>query len=272
MITIVTAFAGEARPLIAALGLSRRTTRETCTLYSGGRRRLLITGPGKARVAHAIAALQATEPAIRDGGAWLNIGIAGHPSLEIGTGALAHRITDRETGKSRFPPQVHGLALATENLVTVDRPEPDYPEPALYDMEASGFHAAACRGTTAELVQCYKVVSDNREHALAQVTPRHGETLIADRLDEIDALVTTLETLADRRRGRSIPEQQLGRFTRHWHFTVTQRHQLGRLLARWNALLPEQPVWCAELERLAGSRQVLGWIEQRLDDVPVRLG
>jgi hypothetical protein len=57
-----------------------------------------------------------------------------------------------------------------------------------------------------------------------------------------------------------------------WHFTVSQRHQLAKLLTRWDALLPDQPVWCKELRSHREASRALHWIEQRINAVPVRLG
>ena len=271
MINIVTAFAGEARPLIDCLGLTDKDTRRPGTLYRNGNCRLVVSGGGKARAAAATAWLQETGPLTGDAG-WLNVGIAGHASRPVGEGALAHRITDHETGQCWYPPQVHGLTLATDNLVTVDIPETGYPEHVFYDMEATGFYPVACRSTTAELVQCYKVVSDNRDNPVACVTPKLAEALISDRLADITWLVTALDELSDAVIDRRVPEHRIARFTSRWRFTVSQRHQLEKLLARWDTLLPGQPPWCAELQTRQQACQVLHWLEQRINAVPVRLG
>jgi hypothetical protein len=271
MINIVTAFPGEARPLIDFLGLTDKDTRGPGTLYRNGNCRLVVSGGGKDRAAAATAWLQGTGP-LKGNAAWLNVGIAGHASRPVGDGALAHRITDHGTGQSWYPPQVHGLTLATDNLVTVDRPETAYPEHGYYDMEATGFYPVACRSTTAELVQCYKVVSDNRDNPVAGVTPKLAEALITNRLADIARLVTALDKLSDVVIGRRVPEDRIAWFTSRWRFTVSQQHQLEKLLARWDALLPEQPPWCGELQTRHQARQVLHWLEQRIKAVPVRLG
>lgn len=271
MINIVTAFPGEARPLIDCLGLTAKDTRGPGTLYHSGKCRLVVSGGGKARAAAATAWLQETGP-LNGNAAWLNVGIAGHASRPVGDGALAHRITDHETGQSWYPPQVHGLILTTDTLVTVDIPESAYPEHVLYDMEATGFYPVACRSTTAELVQCYKVVSDNRDNPVAGVTPSQAEALISGRLADITRLVTVLDELSDAVIGRRVPENSITRFTSRWRFTVSQRHQLEKLLTRWDALLPEQPPWCNELQTRQQASQVLHWLEQRINAVPVRLG
>lgn len=271
MINIVTAFPGEARPLIDCLRLTDKDARGPYTLYRNENRRLVISGAGKIQAAAAIAWLQETGPDSHNV-AWLNVGIAGHANRTIGEGALAHRITDHATGQRWYPPQVHGLQLSTDSLVTVEQPETGYPEAALYDMEAAGFYPAACRSSTAELVQCYKVVSDNRDNPVAGMMPKQGEALITGKLANITGLVAALETLSDALDARTMPDESLGMFRDRWRFTVSQQHQLRKLLARWNALLPDQPVWCDELQTRQQASHVLHWLEQRINAVPVRLG
>jgi hypothetical protein len=271
MINIVTAFPGEARPLIDCLGLTDKDTQGPGTLYRNEKCRLVISGAGKIQAAAATAWLQDSGP-VNGNTAWLNIGIAGHASRPVGEGALAHRITDHGTGKSWYPPQAHGLTLATDNLITVDIAQTGYPQDVLYDMEAAGFFPVACRSTIAELVQCYKVVSDNRNNPVAGVTPGQGEALITDRLADITRLVRVLDELSDAVIDRRVPENSIARFTSHWRFTVSQRHQLEKLLARWDAMLPEQPPWCDELQTRQQASQVLHWLKQRINAVPVRLG
>jgi hypothetical protein len=271
VINIVTAFSGEARPLIDFYRLTDKETSGLFPLFRNGCRQLVISGPGKIQAAAATAWLQGLAEDNRPA-AWLNIGIAGHASRTIGSGALANRITDHASGRNWYPPHVHGLDLPTERLLTVDLPETGYRETSLYDMEASGFYPIACRSTTAELVHCYKVVSDNRMHTLSRSTASRGSALVADRLAEIDVLIewlgTTVRTLSDRRP----PLEIIDNITEHWYFSVAQRHRLLKLIARWQALLPEQPLVISRLQRLGKAGDVLDWLERRLDSLPVKLG
>jgi hypothetical protein len=48
--------------------------------------------------------------------------------------------------------------------LTLSQPSEDYREDTLFDMEASGFMYSTLRFSSAELTQCIKIVSDNREH------------------------------------------------------------------------------------------------------------
>lgn len=267
MINIVTAFAGEARPLIDYFQLTEFSATGRYTVYRGDDRQLVISGPGKVQAAAATGWLQGIGmdniPA-----AWLNIGIAGHATRRVGSGMLVHKITDHASGRNWYPPQVHGLALQTDRLVTVNVPETHYQENALYDMEAAGFYPVACRCCTAELVQCYKVVSDNREHKPGRLLKRRGASLIANCLAEIDTLFQTMDNMVRSLAVRQPAPDTLERYTDRWHFSVTQRHRLVKLLLRWRALMPDEQPPCPDPGKFKQANAVLDRLEQYLDNLP----
>jgi nucleoside phosphorylase len=191
MMNLVVALKAEARPLIRHYELHHRHAGMTFPVYLGTDMALVISGPGKAAAAAATAWLQGLTQGNK-GNAWLNIGIAGHATCAVGDARIANRITEQATNRSWYPPQVHELDIATGRLLTVDSPENDYPVDALYDMEAAGFYPAACRFSTSELVQCFKVVSDNRQHANTKITAKHCEQLVDSQLKTINSLVEAL--------------------------------------------------------------------------------
>jgi len=191
MMNLVVALKAEARPLIRHYELNNRQADAAFPVYLGTDMALVVSGPGKAAAAAATAWLQGLTQGNK-GNAWLNIGIAGHATYAIGDGRIANRITEHATNRSWHPPQVHDLDIATGRLLTVDSPENDYSIDALYDMEAAGFYPAACQFSSSELVQCFKVVSDNRMHANTKITAKHCEQLVSSQLKTINNLVETL--------------------------------------------------------------------------------
>ena len=158
--------------------------------------------------------------------AWLNIGIAGHAHHAIGSAFIAHRITDSATGTNWYPPQIHDLPIPTENLCTVDCPEDSYPAAALYEMEASGFFPVACRFSSGELVQCFKVISDNRTQANTAVTAKLCTQLITAKLTDIEQLVNALSAMADDYARWHAPHPGLKQLSTRRRFTVSQQHRL----------------------------------------------
>ena len=267
MMNLVVALPAEARPLIERYRLSDKTTIGTFRVYRHADISLIISGPGKVAAAAATALLAShSTPEIQ--AAWLNIGIAGHATCPTGQSLLAHRITDYATGKSWYPPQLFDLPTTTGSLLTVDVPENDYRQDVAYDMEASGYYAVACRFSSTELVQCFKVVSDNREQSTATLTAKHCTQLLAQKLDEIDLLLRALVSQAQEVNSWRAPHAGLEQIAAQWHFTVSQRHQLAELARRWQVLMPDQPLWLSELDRKKNAAAVLQSLQQHLDSLP----
>ena len=270
MIHIITALPAEARPLIDHFGLHTKSTSGGFRIHEGDGMALVISGPGKVTAAAATALLAARlEPGIQ--AAWLNIGIAGHADREIGQGLLAHRIMDRASGQNWYPPRVFDLPLASTGLLTVDTPENDYAQDVAYDMEASGFYPVAARFSTSELVQCYKVISDNHRQGTDSVTAQHCKQLLAARLGDIARLVDVLGNLQQQRHDRHDALEGISKLTGQWHFSVSQQHQLADLARRWRALLPDQPFWLDSLKTHDSATQVLNSLRKHLDSLPIRL-
>jgi len=270
MINLVVALPAEARPLIARYRLSDKTTLGGFRIYRRADMSLIISGPGKIAAAAATALLAASNTS-GEQAAWLNIGIAGHATQATGHALIAHRITDQASGKSWYPPQLLDLATATGSLVTVDVPENSYHQDVAYDMEASGYYAVATRFTTAELVQCFKVVSDNREHSTTTVTAERCAQLVTGKLDEIDPLLNALATQTQDYNSWHAAHAGLEQLTRQWHFTVSQQHQLAELARRWKVLVPDQPLWLGELDTKKKAAEVLQCLQQHLDSLAPEL-
>lgn len=276
MVNIVVALKAEAAPLIDHYGLRARTPKGLFALYENRHENdnvtLTISGVGKTAAAAAVAYLHAVtgEP---PHAAWLNVGIAGHRDRPLGELLLAHKITDVATRRNWYPPQIVTGGPPGCELVCLDSPGLDYRHAALCDMEAAGFYAAAGRCTTAELVQCLKIVSDNAQApANTPGNPlkvRDVEALVAAQLPAITRYAAELENLSQQLKRWQLPADELQPYLQHWHFTVAQQHRLKTLLQRQRALQPRQPLWREEYRQLQTGKQVLAAIQQHVDSLAV---
>ena len=264
MINLVVALPAEARPLINHYRLIHKQTHAAFPLYSNDSMALVVSGPGKVAAAAATAWLAGLAGESRRA-AWLNIGIAGHATHAIGTGLLVNRITDRASNRSWYPPQVHDLDIPANRLLCTDAPENDYGDDALYEMEASGFYPAACRFSSGELVQCFKIVSDNRQQSSTHINAKLCTQLLSGQLQQIDRVVGALQQLQQQYSERHSTHPDHERMLGHWHFSVSQQHRLTRLLQRWTTLAPGQPAWSSALDKLKTATAVLQHLEQQLD-------
>jgi hypothetical protein len=273
MIRWVVALESEARPLAARFGLNARDGGDPFPVFRGEDGSLLIvTGAGKLAAAAAVGYLYAVGGSERDV-VWLNVGLAGHRDLEIGHGSLAHKVIDRGSGETWYPPIVVGASCPSATVMTVERRERDFGGPWLYDLEAAGFFAAATQFSGAELVHGFKVVADTPEAVVVdQPSARFTEELIESQLDSLEEVGSRLAELADELRTADVEPTDLERFRGRWIFTPTEERLLRRLLRRWTVLAPEVSPWDPEMEVLGGADDVLRHVRSRLDALALAVG
>lgn len=193
MVHLICALKHEARPVIEHFLLVHDGSAGLFTSYKNDEKgiTLTVTGPGKQ------AAARATEFVIRHyhvrpEHAWLNLGIAGHKNLDIGTPVLASRITDNNASWS--PEITFDTGLYTCEINTLDTPSTDYGD-AIYDMEATGYFGSAIRISTPDKIHCLKIISDNTAHPAHNISGKSIRDLINKNIDEIDNLVSRLQSI-----------------------------------------------------------------------------
>lgn len=270
MINLVVSLVAEARPLIENFSLSEEKTARGFRVYTGDNVRLVITGIGKTAAAAGTAYLSGFRSSCPNE-AWLNLGIAGHASLAVGEGVHALRVSDEVTGRNWYPPQIVALPGAGQTILTVDQPEHDYSKEVVYDMECAAFYPAALHFSMRELVQCYKIISDNREASANEVTRGKVHTLIGDHMGAITEMVRSLDTLAVDLANTAPKLADFDHFVERWHFTVAQEHELRSLLQQWAVRAPDVSVWDEQINRCPSARSLLAELKDRLNRMPVKM-
>jgi len=270
MINLIVAIPCEAKPLIRHLRLQKQAYR-THDLFCRNDLRLLITGVGKLACASACAWLQglSEQNETNNTSAWLNIGIAGHGYQPLGTGLLAHRIGEDNNDKRWYPGFIQPRPCPSAALITVDQPESQYRDNALYDMEASGFYASCSRFSSIELIHCFKVVSDNQFSGINNIDEKYVDELINNQLTTIDIIIEQLQQSQQQLAQQQRPPDQLEECLQHWRFSHYQRQQLRQLLLRRQTLMPEQKLWHNDFCKLKNAKQALIYLQQQLDQQAV---
>lgn len=199
MLLIHTALHAEAIALIQHFGLKREHNEPVFACFSAKNICLVESGIGKINAAAAVAWLSGRLSV--DNPVWLNIGIAGHATLQVGSLVRAQSIEDAATGKRWYPADMVAQGAADENLISIDRETADYADDHMMDMEASGFISAANRFTALELVQSLKIISDNHQNPARRYKAREIVTLISPHLPAIthvaDQLCQLRKTVTD---------------------------------------------------------------------------
>ena len=199
MINIICALKHEARPIIDHFQLVHDGSSRSYTAYRNDKEGILLIITGTGKNAAALGTLYSIDYCRPDtSGIWLNIGIAGHKSLPIGTPVLADRITDYATGEIWQPHITFPTDLGTLPLLTVTEPSADYPDDDMIDMEASGFYSSACNIAPQDRIHCLKIISDNTLTSLRDINKRMIIDLISVNISTIENLILQLRTCSEK--------------------------------------------------------------------------
>lgn len=257
----------EAKPLVAHFGLKKNTTVRAFAMYRNEAVYLTVTGPGKSAMAAGLAYTQAVSAGLENA-LFINVGVAGHRTHEIGSAWTINKISDADTGRNYYPMPIYGLPCPATSLLTGSKPQFDYNHEHLCDMEASAFFETAARFSTGELIQSLKVVSDNRLEPERNLDPKVVEKLIRDNIGLLGLL---LDKLKERAKLVNSPEAPgLEDWIRQYRFTVSEQNRLNNLLLRFSVLTGKclEPV---DSGTVKSGQELLAALENRLSTIKYEL-
>jgi adenosylhomocysteine nucleosidase len=269
IICIITALPAEARPFIDSFKL-RHLEARGLRLYGNDRFLLLQTGVGKLKAAAATAALLQSRPEI---GAIINTGIAGGTGAK-GTAVLGHHIVDTASGAQWFPhlpPRRITAPLTSAAVHTVDVPCTDYREDVIFDMEAAAVFSAASAYLSTDAMHCIKVISDNEAHSVNSINTDHVVELMQNATPAISSLF-------DWQMNNTIIDPSIMMVTSlcrtiesRVHHTVSEKHQLHRLLQQYSSMAGALPELCA-FDEFSSAKQIKRYLQYSLSNVPFIYG
>lgn len=263
LVNILVAHWLEAKPLVLQLGLRQQSGKPHRLFGNDQGVALLVTGSGKQAMAAGVGYLAGLQQVQGAAPAWLNIGIAGHGETQVGTGVLVNRIEDRQTGQVYFP--TPGLWSGPGSaLVTVDDPESGYPGDEAYDMEGAAFWKAAIQYGVLDLLQLFKVISDNPHQDVSQFRPEQVADLMTAQREAIAAVLDKLHEQAGSFQSRHAMPVAFTNLIQRLHFTATQRTQLRSLFRRWTAYGREQALEELVADYRGDARSLLSELELKL--------
>ena len=261
-IFIYTALPCEAKCLVEHFGLKKDVTVQPFTVYLNHDICLTVTGVGKSAMAAGVAYTQALFASVEHP-VMLNIGIAGHKYYSLGSLFLIDKIIDVDSQKNYYPSLNVTPPCPTGSIQTSSKPQLNYDQLHLCDMEASAFYETAVRFSSSELILCLKVISDNQISAVENIQPKQVAALIAAHLVTIESLLARAAALAEL---INTPEpRQFKYLIQRYHFTVNERMQLKNQLSRWNVVTNHQSLEIDEI-RLHSSKDVLRWLDMRINN------
>lgn len=272
MLRFVVALQAEARPIVDRFRMEGVFESHPFRVYRGEGAWLIVSGLGKAAAAAATAYLHLLSGGV-PGRVWLNVGIGGHGRHLVGESFLAHKVTDPASGLSWYPQLVIDAPRPTASMLTVEKVEEEYAPPWIYETQAGGFFPTASRFSTAELVHCFKVISDNPDATLSRrMSTSYVQSLIEQNLRPLQELARGLAGLAREVEALAADPPGYAVVLGRWPFTITEQRRLRRLLQRLAVLAPDELYGGAELGAAQEAREVLQALEGRFTEIPIRLG
>lgn len=263
---ICCALACEAKPLIDFFKLKKDTNIHAFSVFHSGSVLLIVSGMGQHNMSAAVNWLNGYLNSSKTQ-FWLNVGVAGHQSANIGSLFCTHKISSQH--QTLYPTKWLKHKIKLEQLLTVYEEEEKYPDNHLYDMEGFAFYQAATRFNSQECVQCLKIVSDNKEHSsnrdksfISDLIAHHCDAIVSF----IDLHTNALEELNSE--AHNFDKFKL-RILNNIHFSHSQQLQLSTLLqaAQSHHILLNT----LNLENEKHAKPVLQLIKQHLDTHAVTL-
>jgi len=265
-VNIVVAHPLEAQPLIDYFELTPDDSPVSLTIYKNDTGiNLVICGMGTQAAGLATAELGEYQSRTTESVAgWLNFGIAGHKTAAIGSGLVANRITDKLSGKTVYPSMLLG-ARASSPVLTIQEPEVNYAEDLAYEMEAYGFWSAASMIAGLDLIQVYKLISDNPTNPTHEIDLAAISELVSNHIGQVSQFIAELQALsAEYNDAHQLPAEY-ARLSDRFRLSVTQQLRLKRLCQRFRALDMEKLLAEFTNSMPSSGRHLLDAMESHLE-------
>lgn len=228
---------------------------------------LIISGVGQINAGAATEYLSEVS-VVRSSMVWVNVGIAGSSRGNYGDLFLVDKIIQASTNKCFYMGTVVKTILKKSVLLTVDKPISNYNEVELVDMEGAAFANIASKISFRELVLVMKVVSDGPTQSADKITAQSASELISRNFSSIIEHVKKMTVLAKMEEVRFFTPGMYFDILKKWHFSVSQAHDLKKLVTRWQVAKPSIDV-INRINMLSSSREVIACLEENLNNYEI---
>ena len=257
MIVISCALYSEAKPIIEHFKLKQIENR-SYKIFKNEKFILIVTGIGKVEAAGAVGYIFGKFDNILS---FLNVGIAGHSHLEVGSFVLAHKISDNK--RSIYPLILFDFEGISKQLITQDEIEKKYESDSLYDLEAYSALKTASKFLPFELVHSVKIISDNKDVDSSTVSEKEVSSLISKNLLEIEKILKKLQEISDEYLSLTSKVGFSPIFDK-WHFSQTEKYKLGEILTKIHALNPKAEILDEHFKKCEKGQDVLDLLKEKL--------
>ena len=192
MLIWVCALHCEAKPVIDFYRLKKITGQSLpFDLYAGAECHCIVTGMGDQNM---LRGLQSAQQYFHNISAkrWINLGIAGHKTLPLGSAVIVEQTANEATGETIALPAPKHSGFSIRPAISVSAETTDYHDDAIFDMESFRFAQHCRQQAQPENCCCIKIISDN-----AASKPNRNKAQIsawiADKMPQIADLAQSLQ-------------------------------------------------------------------------------
>lgn len=216
---------------------------------------LIISGVGTINVAAASAYLHNCSNA-NFSSFWFNVGVAGYANEPLGELFLIDSILDEITEKKHFPRTYFSRKIKKGNLFTTLKPQKNYKDGYMIDMEGYPFFDVINRFALREMIAVIKVVSDNKYNAKSNIKKNLVNGLISKNLPLLKYLVAEAELLSQNETDRLAPKKIFNKIPASINFTRTQTIMVGNLIKDWEVAFHGRSV-LKEIQDLKSAKMII---------------
>jgi len=262
----VMALRSEAMPVIDAFNMSIVSNELLFPVYMNAENdhALVISGTGPAKSAAGATYLKSFLD-VKSYAAWINLGIAGYFKEPTGKLFQALKVEHHDSRRAYFP----GLRLSKFvdgcALSTVSKPEVNFPDQVLYDMEAAGFCELAPTFSCNELTYVFKVVSDTPFTKASLVTKKVVTNLIENHIGTISKLVGSIGELVKDEKNRLVISHEVNHYLENFQFTNSNRVKFQQIYKKWKSAFPNKTLNALNYTPTS-ARELITRLEQDLLD------
>jgi adenosylhomocysteine nucleosidase len=266
MLLINCALMAEARPLIDFYRL-KQSYSSPFRVWKNDNISIIVTGTGNINVSSAISYLYGKE---KDISLFLNIGIAGHRTLDIGNIVLSYKIKEKANVKNIIYPSIlFDLPMTKKPLLSVDKPSNDYIEDYCFDMEGYSFFHIATKFLPIELVHCLKIISDNEQTTFFNIDEKTISTLVFQNIDFIDNYINKILPI-----GQEYQKEisfDFSKYYKNWSFSSSQKQNLKDVVSNIKALNDPKDSLSniGELKDCKNAKEVINTLEKKEKKAPI---
>ena len=222
---------------------------------------LVLSGVGRHNSAAATTYLYMISNALRST-SWINLGIAGSGKGHYGDLCLVNKISNNGSSNT-YPATMPNVAFDKMELFTSDVPIVNYTLHELIDMEGSAFYDVTNKLSGREFICLIKVISDGSDNSIKDLNKLKIIELFKSNITNIKAIVSYYETLSANEYKITNKPKIFSQICSQWHFTVSQKYKLNKLIRRINTLTKDEEI-IELIKDCKNSRSVITTLETKI--------